>query len=286
MTIAYINGSYQPLQDASISVLDRAFNFGDGVYEVAAFHQGKLVDFQPHIDRLRYSCQELNIPWTLSDKATKIIFKELMRRNRRQSGCIYWQVSRGVVARDHVYPSHLEPTIVGMLLTKMPNFAPDYPKGVQIVTRPDNRWGRCDIKSTALLANILHKQQAKDNEAFEAWLVNKDGCVTEGSATNAWIVYQGTILTHPAGPAILNGVVRQQLIRMAAQQGLKLQERPFTVDEALNAEEAFITSTSSMVIPVRQIDGKLVGKDGQPGPLTLKLRKLYFDHIQTEIASA
>ena len=273
---AYVNGQYLPHSDAMVHVEDRGYQLADGVYEVVAVHDGRFVDEQPHLDRLDRSLFELRIGWPMTPAALKLVMRELVRRNGLRNGILYLQVTRGVAPRDHAFPkTRVVPGLV--MTTKRARTLPATAvrDGVAVITIPDIRWGRCDIKSVALLPNVLGKQAAHEAGAFEAWQVTASGVVTEGTSTNAWIVTrEGKVVTHPPGPQILNGVTRLTVLRLAAESQIAVEERPFTFEELRSAREAFLTSTTSHVLPVTRVDGELVG-DGKPGRIARRLRELY-----------
>jgi D-alanine transaminase len=273
---AYVNGRYLPHSAAMVHVEDRGYQLADGVYEVVAVHDGRFVDDQPHLDRLDRSLFELHIAWPMTPAALKLVMRELVRRNRLRNGILYLQVTRGVAPRDHAFPkTRVAPGLV--MTTKRVKTLPSTAvrDGVAVITIPDIRWGRCDIKSVALLPNVLGKQAAHEAGAFEAWQVTASGVVTEGTSTNAWIVTrEGKVVTHPPGPQILNGVTRLTVLRLAAESQIAVEERPFTFEELRSAREAFLTSTTSHVLPVTRVDGELVG-DGKPGRIARRLRELY-----------
>jgi D-alanine transaminase len=273
--VAYVNGQYVPLQEAGVHVEDRGYQFADGVYEVIAFAAGRMLEAEGHLERLDRSLAELAIAAPMGRRALRAVLAECIRRNRLSAGIVYVQITRGVARRDHAFPAHAVPTLVVTVrrATGPPKAA--IAEGVGVITLPDIRWKRCDIKSVALLPNVLAKQAARQRGAFEAWMVGDDGAVTEGSSTNAWIVTkEGEVVTHPAGPAILNGITRMAVIAAARRAGFSVVERSFTVAEALAAREAFLTSTTSHVLPVVSIDGKPVG-NGHPGSTTIALRQAY-----------
>jgi len=276
--IAYVNGSYRPHRDAAVHIEDRGYQFADGVYEVIAVMGGQLVDEGLHLARLRRSLAELRITGAISDGALQIVMREVLRRNGVANGIVYLQITRGAAPREHAFPKMAKPAIV---ITSRAARAPD-PKlasdGVAVITIPDIRWRRCDIKSVALVPNVLGKQQAREAGAYEAWQVDAIGRVTEGTSTNAWMVTaDGTVITRAADSAILNGVTRLALIEIIRREGYEFVERPFTVAEAKYAREAFLTSTTADLLPVVAIDGQPVA-DGKPGPLSQKLRAAYFVH--------
>ncbi len=281
--IAYVNGRYVPHGDAAVHVEDRGYQFADGVYEVIALHRGRLVDETGHLDRLERSLGELRIARPMSRRALRVVIGEVIRRNRVADGKIYIQVTRGVAPRNHAFPAAADSALVITMLPSAPAAAEEArDPGVDVITVPDIRWERCDIKSVSLLPNVLAKQQAQEAGAYEAWLVDADGRVTEGTASNAWIVTAGgDLVTRNVGRAILNGVTRLAVLELAQREGIGFVERPFTVDEAKGAREAFLTSTTSLVKPVLRIDGRAVG-DGRVGPLTGKLAAFYAAHMENQ----
>lgn len=277
--IAYVNGSYVPLRDARIHVEDRGFQFADGVYEVFAVRGGRLIEARAHWQRLVRSLAELSIMPPMSQAALDHVAAETVRRNRVVDGLLYLQVTRGSARRDFPFPVGATPSLVITARNQKPPDPELVRRGVAIITLPDIRWRRRDIKSVALLANVLAKQRAKEAGAYEAWLVDEQGRVTEGASSNAWIVStSGELVTAACGADILAGVTRGSLVAIAASQGLALREHPFTRDEALSAREAFLTSSSNGVLPVVRIDGKNIG-NGVPGRLAIELRALYDRHI-------
>ena len=278
---AYVNGRYVPHGAAAVHVEDRGYQFADGVYEVIPVVQGILVDEADHLDRLERSLDELSIPMPMSRQGMRMISGELMRRNSLTNGFVYMQVTRGVAPRDHKFPKRARPSVVMTTRQMRPPSPEKLSEGVGVITVPDIRWKRCDIKSVSLLPNILAKQEAVNAGAYEAWQVDQDGCITEGTSTNAWIVTpEGELVTRHANNAILNGITRISLIKLAAKDGVRFVERPFTVAEAEGAREAFLTSSTNFVMPVTRIDGKPVG-NGHPGILTTKLRQHYEDYVQS-----
>lgn len=277
--IAYVNGRYVPHADAAVHVEDRGYQFGDGVYEVCEVFDGHLVDATRHLARLSRSLSELKIRAPMSDVALRQIMREVVRRNRVRDGMIYIQVTRGVARRDHVFPSADVPPAV-VMTARSADFAKadrQAAEGVAVITVPENRWDRVDIKTVGLLPNVLAKQQAKEAGAREAWFVTPDGMVTEGGSTNAWIVtMEGRLVTRPATRGILRGITREVVCEVAARQGVPLEERSFSVAEAKAAREAFITAATTLVMPVVRIDGHVVG-DGRPGPVTQALRSHFHE---------
>jgi D-alanine transaminase len=279
--IAYVAGHYLPHRQAGVHIEDRGYQLADGVYEVIAVRGGRLVDEERHLARLHRSLSELRIALPMGDAALKIVIREIVRRNGVDTGIVYLQITRGVAPRDHAFPKAAKPTLV---VTSRRSRPPD-PKlgndGIAVITIPDIRWQRCDIKSVALVANVLGKQQAREAGAYEAWQVDRDGEITEGTSTNAWIVTgEGTVVTRAPDTAILNGVTRLALFDIINREGYRLVERPFTVAEAKAAREAFLTSTTADLLPVVRIDDAPVG-EGTPGPLARALRAAYFAHTAT-----
>jgi D-alanine transaminase len=276
--IAYVAGQYLPHRQAAVHIEDRGYQFADGVYEVVAVVAGHLVDEELHLKRLHRSLGELRIAMPMADAALKVVLREVIRRNGVDTGIVYLQVTRGTAPREHAFPKAAEPTLV---VTSRRTRPPDPRRGndgIAVITIPDIRWQRCDIKSVALVANVLGKQQAREASAYEAWQVDAEGQVTEGTSTNAWIVTaDGTVVTRAADRAILNGVTRRAVFDIIAREGYRLVERPFTVDEALTAPEAFLTSTTADLLPVVRLDGTPIA-DGRPGPLSRKLRDAYLAH--------
>jgi D-alanine transaminase len=279
---AYVNGRYLPHALAQVHIEDRGYQFADGVYEVILIHDGRLIDEGPHLDRLDYSLNALRIPWPMARPGMQLVLRELIARNAVAYGTVYLQVTRGVAARDHKFPAHAAPSLVATTKRQKPPAAAALAAGVAVITQPDIRWRRCDIKSVSLLPNILGKQAAAEAGAFEAWLVDGDGCVTEGSSTNAWIVTRADrLITRDLSAAILSGITRLSVLQLVQSQGIVFEERRFSVAEAKEAAEAFLTSTTSLVLPVTRIDGRVIG-DGKPGPLTLKLRDGYLRHLAAQ----
>jgi D-alanine transaminase len=275
--IAYVNGTFVPLSEAKISILDRGFLFADGIYEVSAVLDGKLVDNSSHLARLQRSVGEisLQLPETL-ERITEIQ-KELIARNELANGLVYLEVTRGIhTGRDFDFPTGVKPTLVMFTSVKEIVDAPSAKSGIAVITVPDIRWARRDIKSVALLAQVLAKQAAAEAGAGEAWMI-EDGKVTEGGSSSAFILTQDdVIVTRQNGSAILPGCTRKAVVALAAERQLRVEERPFSIEEALAAKEAFITSASSFVQAVTSIDGKPVA-DGKPGAMTNRLREIYVD---------
>ena len=274
--IVYLNGSFVPFEEARIPIMDRGFLFADGIYEVSAVLNGRLVDHEAHLARLDRSLAEIRIANPYSAAEWTRLQEELVRRNGLAEGLVYMQVTRGVAERDFAFPKEAEPTVMMFTQVKSITRSPAAETGVAVVTVPDLRWKRRDIKSVALLAQVLAKQAAAEAGVYEAWMV-EEGYVTEGSSSTAFIVTtEGRIVTRPLSHAILPGITRLAVMQLAQENGLALEERPFTVEEALAASEAFLTSASSFVMPVVAIDGKPVGS-GAVGPQARRLRSLYLD---------
>lgn len=283
--IAFVNGAYVPHSDASIHIEDRGCQLADGVYEVIALKEGRPVDLGPHLDRLDRSLAELRIPWPMGRGPLSVVLREVTRRNGIGDGTLYLQISRGVAKREHAFPPAVHSSLVVVARRHKLPTEDMFERGVAVISIPDLRWKRCDIKSVALLPNVLGKQQAKEAGVFEAWMIGGDGWVTEGTSSNAWIVSpSGDIVTRPAGPEILNGITRSSVLRLARAQGLAVAERPFSLAEAKAAAEAFLTSTTTFVMPVVTVDGMGVG-DGRPGPVTRTLRRMYLEHLAAGGAS-
>ena len=276
--IAYVNGRYLPFAQAGVHIEDRALQLGDGIYEVANVIGGRMLDEEPHLDRMERSLRELGMAMPMSRAALKLVMREMVARNRIANGFLYIQVTRGAVRRDHIPPADgPRPTLIMTMRTQdLAALNQRLEKGIAVSTQADIRWGRCDIKTVQLLPNLLAKQAARKAGAFEAWLVDDEGYVTEGSSTNAWIVdRQGTVITRDLSNAILPGVTRRIILEAIADAQLKVVERKFTVAEALAASEAFLSSATGAAVPVVAIDGQTVG-NGAPGALTRRIRELYF----------
>lgn len=275
--LAYVNGAYTPLEDARVSILDRGFLFADGVYEVAAVIDGKLIDNDAHLARLERSLKELRLESPVSMTAIVEIERTLVARNGVAEGMVYLQVTRGAAERDFAFPKGVKSTLVAFTQEKSIVSSLYARKGIKIVSVPDLRWARRDIKSVALLAQVLAKQAASEAGCQEAWMVDADGFVTEGSSSTAFIVTRGgAIVTRPNSRAILPGCTRLSVLALAKEQGLTVEERAFSVAEALDAAEAFLTSASNLVLPIVSIDGTAIG-GGAPGPHATRLRALYLD---------
>lgn len=280
--IAYVNGRYLPHSGAAVSIEDRGFQFADAVYEVCEIRDGEVIDPTLHLDRLERSLRELRIRMPSSRAALMVVLRETAKRNRVKNGGVYVQISRGQAPRDHAFPSSDVPPTVVMTAKSHDRAKAEAQAetGIAVVTVPDNRWERVDIKTVGLLPNCLAKQTAKEAGAKEAWFVDGAGFVTEGSSTNAWIVTtDGRLVTRPAEFGILRGITRTVLLKVAEKLGLTVEERAFTVAEAKAAKEAFITAATTLVMPVVSIDGATIG-NGHPGETALTLRRAF--HGSTE----
>jgi D-alanine transaminase len=274
LRIAYVNGRYLPYRHAMIHIEDRGYQFSDGVYEVCEVRDGHIIDERRHLARLTRSLDEIRIAMPMPPSALAVIMRECLQRNRVRYGILYLQITRGVARRDHAFPPpSTKPSVI--VTARHLDFAANEriaAEGVAVVTVPDNRWERVDIKSISLLPNVLAKQAARERGAKEAWFVDRRGHITEGSSSNAWIVSKdGKVITPPADKGILRGITRTVLIDVVAAQGLELEERSFTPEEAYGAREAFLTSASQVVVPVVRIDDRPIG-NGVPGSIATALR--------------
>ena len=283
MSIAYVNGEFVPLEDARISVFDRGFMFADGVYEVAAVIDRHLVDNDAHLIRLKRSLGELRIECPVPLQELGELMAELVRRNDLVQGTLYLQITRGVGNRDFVFPEDTKATLVMLTQPRDLVNSAVAERGIRVITVPDIRWKRRDIKTVALVAQVMAKQAAKEAGADEAWMV-EDGNITEGGSSNAFIAtHNGAIVTRKADNSILSGITRQAVLALAAEQGITLEERPFSVEEAYAAAEAFLTSASTFVLPIVEIDNHKIG-DGTPGPLARRLREIYLDFAKKPVS--
>jgi len=282
--IAYVNGRYVPHLAASVHIEDRGYQFSDGVYEVIAIHKGKLIDMDGHMVRLTRSLKELEIAWPVNPKAMDMIIREVIRRNRIRDGIVYMQITRGVAPRNHAFPDHHNSAFV-VTAKHFPPFEFDAAnKGVNVITTPEIRWQRRDIKTVSLLGNCLAKEKARRAGCYEAWFVEDDGMITEGTSSNSWIVNaQGELVTRNSSNSILNGITRLSILKVAKENGIEFSERAFSLKEAQSAKEAFVSSTTSFIKPVLNIDGEPVG-NGKVGPLAAKLLSYYGDHMKAQSA--
>jgi D-alanine transaminase len=275
--IAFVNGQYRPQGDAVVHIEDRGYQFSDGVYEVCEVSQGALIDEPYHMARLSRSLGELRIDAPLRGEALSVILREVIRRNRLHDGFIYLQVTRGVAPRDHGFPvKPVKPSLVVTAKSVDPAKGNKLAEqGIAVATMPDIRWKRVDIKSVSLLPNVLAKQEAREKGCYEAWLVDAEGRVTEGASSNAWIVNaDGVIVTRPADQNILRGVTRTTLLTLCAELQMPVEERAFSLEEACDAREAFVSAATTLIMPVVSIDGHQIG-DGKPGPIATRLRSLF-----------
>jgi D-alanine transaminase len=279
----YINGEYVPEEEARVSVFDRGFIFGDGVYEVIPVFLGKLVDKQYFVERLDRSLSELSIAWPCSTDHYLEVMRELIDRNGLQEGVVYSQVTRGVADRDFPFPPNATPSFMAFTSVMALLNNPAAQTGIKVVTTPDLRWKRRDIKSINLLGQVLAKQDAVSRGGKEGWMM-EDGFITEGVSSSAYIVKDGVIITRPLSNAILPGIRRRTLLELAEKEAIGIEERLFTLKEALEADEAFISSATTMALGVVDIDGNQIG-DGTPGPVTMKMRELYSNRVLEEARS-
>ncbi len=277
----YLNGRYLAGHEARVSFEDRGYQFADGIYEVVAVHQGRFVDFKPHLDRLERSLKEVEIPMPVARPVLQVIVKEVLRRNSRPDGMIYIQITRGVAPRHHLFPSKATPSLlVAMYPVKAPT-SREIEKGISVITHPDIRWKRCDIKSLCLLPNVLVKEKAHRTGGAEVWMIDPDGAVTEGASTNVWMVDgDGILVTRPKTEDILAGITRQTVMDLARTDNIPVRERPFTVREVLETgHEAFISGSTTRIKPVVDVDGQPIG-NGTPGPITARLIRLYAEAME------
>jgi D-alanine transaminase len=278
--IAYVNGRYRPLAGEAVALEDRGYQFADGVYEVIKVLAGRPRDLERHLDRLERSLAALEIRPPMSRAALATVLLTTLRMNRLRDALLYLQITRGAAPRNHAYPKQVRPSVVVTVRQAHFPAAREREEGVGVITLPDLRWGRCDIKSISLLPNAMARQQAAAAGCREAWLIDAAGNVTEGSASNAYIVDQeGRLVTHPLSERILGGVTRAVLLELARADGVTVVERPFSIAEAREAREAALSSTSSLLLPVTTIDDRTVG-NGHPGMVVRRLAALYDDHLQ------
>ncbi len=279
--IVYVNGEYLPEADAKISVFDRGFLMADAVYEVTSVLDGKLCDYEAHVTRLHRSMEHLQMTPPVGDDELLEVHRELVRRNDLTEGLVYLQVTRGEADRDFAWPDSAQPGLVLFTQNKPICDTPSAENGIKVMAVEDQRWGRRDIKTTQLLYPSWAKMQAKAEGKDDAWLV-EDGHVTEGTSNNAYIVTKsGTIVTRNLSNSILHGITRASVLRLAEEAQMKIEERPFTIAEAQDAAEAFVTAASSFVCPVIEVDGTVLG-DGTPGPLSRRLREIYIDNARAQ----
>ena len=281
--VAYINGTYRPHGQAVVHIEDRGFQFADGVYEVWAVFDGRLADFEGHMTRLKRSLTELKIDIPMSDAALSRVLAETIRRNRVRNGLVYLQVTRGTAPRDHAFPRDVAPSVVVTAKSVDPSRNEALAKkGAAAVSQPDLRWGRCDIKTVSLLPNVLAKQAARESGAYECLMYDEMGLVTEGSSTNVWIVDEdGRLRTRDTQANILKGITRTALMGLIKDEGIEIEERAFTVEEAKRAREVFVTAASTFVMPIVSLDGTKIG-NGKPGPVATRLRETYLEQARRE----
>ncbi len=279
--IAYVNGAYLPQRDAAVNIEDRGYQFADAIYEVVHLYKGRFIDEKRHLDRLERSLKEIALPMPMARNALVHVLHEVARRNRVTEGLLYMQVSRGVARRDHAFPAASVPPALVVTIRRIPPYPASIDSwGGAAITHPDLRWARRDIKSTALLPNVLARQAAREQGAVEAILHEADGTVTEGAATSFWIVDKdGALRTRQLGEQILPGCTRGALMALMQDEKVPFVEGPYTLDDVKTAREAFITSATSFVKPIVKIDGRPVG-DGTPGPVARKLFDLFARHVK------
>ena len=280
--VAYVNGRYLPLEHAVVHIEDRGFQLADSVYEVWAVFDGRLADAEGHFARLDRSLGELDIDRPMTRRALEIVIGQVLRRNSIRDGIVYLQVTRGTASRDHAYPDPPVPPTLVLTAKRVDRAAAEAKActGIAVIMTPEIRWGRADIKTVGLLPNAMAKQAAKEQGAGEAWFVDAKGFVTEGAASNAWIVNdQGVLVTRELTANILCGITRSTLLSVISESNLKVEERPFTIAEALSAREAFISGAGALVMPVVKIDGRAIG-NGKPGPVATRLRADYISRVR------
>ena len=273
--IVFLNGEYLEEDRAKVSVFDRGYLFGDGVYEVVPVVNYKVLDKEPFWERLTRSLRELELKLPYPKEYLLQMIDELIKRNDLKEGGVYMQVTRGVAPRDFSYPVGIPTTCTAFTFEKEVIDNPKAKTGVKVVSVPDIRWKRRDIKSIALLAQCVAKEEASRKGAYEGWMV-EDGYVTEGTSSSAYIVKDGVVITRPLSNSILPGIRRKLLLELSEKHNIKVEQRPFSIEEALNADEAFLSSATTFVLPIVEIDGKKIG-DGRPGEIAIKMRKMYID---------
>ena len=280
----FVNGQYVPEDQAQVSIFDRGFVFGDGIYEVVPVIGGKMVDKAPFLERLKRSLGELRIDMPMSEADYLAMHEKLIELNGIDEGGVYSQITRGAADRDFAFPKAATPSVAAFTMKKQLLDNPNATTGVKVVTVEDIRWKRRDIKSVALLGQVMAKQEAVEKGGFEGWMV-EDGFITEGTSSTAYIVKDDTIITRPLSNSILPGIRRKVLLQLCARHNVKLEERLFTVEEALDADEAFLSSATTLVMPIVDIDGTMIG-GGQPGPMARKMREAYIAEIKAEAGIA
>jgi len=273
--IVFLNGEYMDESEAKVSVFDRGFLFGDGVYEVVPVVNSTILDREPFLERLERSLSEIELAWPIEKNKFLTMIDELIKRNDIKEGGVYMQVTRGVAPREFFYPENTPTTVMAFAFSKSIINNPQAQTGLKVVTVKDIRWKRRDVKSIALLGQCMAKEEAHRAGAYEGWMV-EDGFVTEGTSSSAYIVKDGKIITRPLSNSILPGIRRKLLIELANEHNIEIVERLFTVEEAYDADEAFLSSATTFVLPIVEIDGKKIGS-GKPGPLFEKMRKMYIE---------
>ena len=281
--VAYVNGTYRPHSQSVVHIEDRGFQFADGVYEVWSVFDGQLADYEGHMERLGRSLTELRIDIPMTAQALGVVLRETIRRNRVRNGIVYLQVTRGTAPRDHAFPRGVAPSVIVTAKSiDLKKGEAQAERGAAGVTHPDIRWGRCDIKTVGLLPNAIAKQAAREKGAYEAILFDEMGMVTEGSSTNAWIVDEhGKLRTRDTQANILRGITRAAILKLVKEEGIELDERAFSVEEAKRAKEVFVTAASSFVMPITSLDGEKIG-DGKPGPVATRLRQVYLEQARRD----
>ncbi len=282
--IVYVNGEYVPEEEARVSIFDRGFVFGDGVYEVVPVIRGRLADRDYFLQRLASSLDKLGIAWPCSEAQYQEVLEQLVARNSLEEGIVYTQVTRGASDRQFTFPADTPSTMAAFTQVMPLINHPSAANGITVVTTDEIRWLRRDIKSLNLLAQVLAKQYAADHGAGETWMI-EDGLVTEGASSTAYIVKDGKVITRALSNRVLPGIRRRRLLELAAEEGIAFEERPFSLDEAIAADEAFISSATTILHPVISIDGNRIG-DGRPGPVSRKLRQSYIRHMLEEVGAS
>ncbi len=276
--ICYVNGAYVPAPEAQVSMWDRGHQYGDGIYEVALFFNRRFLDADKHLERMRRSLDAVRISFTMSDVALRAVMEELVSRHALEHGYIYFQITRGSAPRAHPFPKSAKPNLTMFVMPLKEPTRKEFEEGIRVISTPDLRWQRCDVKTVALLPNVLARQLAAEAGAREVFLVDAEGMVTEGALSNAYIVRGGTIITHAADHHILNGVRRQVMTALARSEGIPVDEGGFHIEDARKADEAFMSSASSHVLPVTMLDNQPIGA-GRPGPVTLRLLAAYKAYV-------
>ncbi len=276
----YVNGTYKDYGDALIHVEDRGYQFADGVYEVFSVSNRKIIDYKGHINRLKRSLNEIKITCPINEKAILFHIRNIINKNLIIDGIIYLQITRGVAERDFKFPQNVKSSIV-IIGKSIPThiYEEAFKKGINVIITDDLRWKRVDIKSLNLLAPVLAKQSAFERKSQEAWLVDENGFITEGSSSNAWILKNKTLLTRPVSNSILNGITRKSFIKGLLKNGYKLKEKKFNLTDIRKSEEAYITSATQYVMPVVKINGKKIG-NGKVGKFAKIFRDIYMESVQ------